>query len=66
MGKKPLGFVEAESVAYDVAVELAGRMKPLSEGSWERAVKVLGRDGAVALVHFVGFHAYTAMFVEWI
>jgi 4-carboxymuconolactone decarboxylase len=54
-GKKPLGLGEAESVAYDVAMELVGRMRPLREGGWERAVSVLGKEGVVALVHFVGF-----------
>jgi len=64
VGKKPVGLGEAESVAYDVTVELVSRMKPLSEGAWERAVKTLGREGAVGLVHFVGFYAYTAMLLN--
>jgi 4-carboxymuconolactone decarboxylase len=63
-GEKPLDLGEPESVAYEVAVELVSRMGPLSEGAWERAVKILGREGAVALVHFVGFYAYTAVLLN--
>jgi 4-carboxymuconolactone decarboxylase len=63
-GKKPLGLGDAESVAYDVTMKLVSCIKPLSDGAWERAVKTLGREGAVGLVHFVGFYAYTAVLLN--
>lgn len=63
-GEKPQGLNEECEVAYDVAVHLAGRPGPLEAGLWDRAVKAFGKDGAVALVHFVGFYAYTSILLN--
>lgn len=45
--------------AFDLATELC---KPgrLSDGAWEKAVRLLGKTAAVATVHYVGFYKYVA------
>ncbi|TKA70893.1 hypothetical protein B0A55_08093 [Friedmanniomyces simplex] len=60
-GEKPEGLDEESSVAYDVAAYLAGTPGPLPQELWERSVKALGKEGTVALVHYVGFYACTCI-----
>lgn len=45
--------------AFDLATELC---KPgrLSDEAWEKAVGLLGKTAAIAVVHYVGFYKYVA------
>jgi len=61
VGKKPAGLDEACDVAYDVANYLSRTPGPLEQRLWDRATKVLGKEGTIALVHYVGMYAYTCM-----
>jgi 4-carboxymuconolactone decarboxylase len=63
-GEKPEGLDEASGVAYDVASELVNKMGPLSEGLYGRAREVLGEEGTLALIHFVGFYCYVSVFLN--
>ena len=67
-GLKPLGHADKLSpecdVAFDVAIELGHGKGKLSQKSWERAVKILGRDGTLALIQFVSLYAYTCVWLN--
>lgn len=59
--RKPKTLNEKEGVAWDVATELCVRPgAPLSNGTWERAVSLLGKRSAIGLVHLVGFYQYVS------
>jgi len=60
-GEKPSGLDEACDVAFDAARYLAGRPGPLPQELWDRAGKALGKEGTVAMVHFIGLYAYTCI-----
>ncbi|KAK1055659.1 hypothetical protein LTR12_008531 [Friedmanniomyces endolithicus] len=60
-GEKPRDMDEESGVAYDVATYLSSKPGALPQEMWERSVRVLGREGTVALVHFVGLYAYTCI-----
>ncbi len=65
VGKKPEGLPDDCDVAFDVTVELCKVGKGrLGDEHWERAERVLGKMGALALVHFVGFYSYTAVLIN--
>ncbi|EME79574.1 uncharacterized protein MYCFIDRAFT_81064 [Pseudocercospora fijiensis CIRAD86] len=53
-------FAEADKAAYTVARELCVSSGPLSDRVWNDAVTVLGREGAIAVVHHTAFHRYVA------
>lgn len=53
-------FSEQEKAAYTVARELCSSSGNFSERTWNDCLEKMGRDGAVALVHYVGFHRYIA------
>ena len=36
----------------------------MGDEQWGRAERVLGKMGALALVHFVGFYSYTAVLIN--
>lgn len=57
-GQKPKGLSEECSVAYDVATYLSSSPGPLRQDLWDRSVQTFGKDGTVALLHYVGFYAY--------
>lgn len=63
-GEKPAGLDKVCDVAYDVAKYLSGTPGPLPQALWDRAVKGLGREGTVALVHYVGMYAYTCIILN--
>jgi 4-carboxymuconolactone decarboxylase len=46
-------------VAFKVASALVKQPGPLESGLWDEAVDAFGHIGAVSLMHFVGFYAYT-------
>lgn len=52
-GGKPEGLSEACSLAHDVAVHLITRPGKLSDELWERSVSMFGKQGTVALVHYM-------------
>jgi hypothetical protein len=43
---------------YDLAKRLLTTPGPLPKSYWERSVEAFGKEGTVALVHYVGFYAY--------
>ena len=59
-GNCPESFQNAARVAHEVAKELSISRGPLSQPLWDDAVDQLGTDGALSLVHHVGFHKYLA------
>jgi len=63
-GKKPDGLDEACQVAFDVAIELSRKQGPLSDETFARAEKTLGKEGTAALFHYVGLYAYTCIFLN--
>ncbi|KAK3672937.1 hypothetical protein LTR78_007290 [Recurvomyces mirabilis] len=60
-GEKLKDLDEDCAAAYDVAKYLASKPGALPQVLWERSVKALGREGTVALVHYVGLYAYTCI-----
>jgi len=60
-GEKPADLSEQCSIAFDVSRYLTEKSGPLPRGLWERSVKLLGQDGTVGLVHYVGFYAYLSI-----
>ncbi|KAK5137021.1 hypothetical protein LTR08_001030 [Meristemomyces frigidus] len=63
-GKKPEGLNEGCSVAYDIAKHLSSIPGPLPKDLWDRSTKALGKDGTLALVHYVGMYAYTCIILN--
>jgi 4-carboxymuconolactone decarboxylase len=64
LAKDAEGMDEKCWVAHDVAHELAcptGRKGVLSAANWERANKVFGKEGTLALVHYIAHYAYTCV-----
>ncbi|KAK8200831.1 hypothetical protein M8818_006148 [Zalaria obscura] len=62
-GTKPAMEEDCEA-AYDAAKELCTKPGPLSEPTWQRIERHFGREGALALVHYVGFYAYTCLLLN--
>ena len=63
-GKKPEDLNEACSTAYDIAKHLSSVPGPLPQDLWNRSMKALGKDGTLALVHYVGMYAYTCIILN--
>jgi hypothetical protein len=64
LGRRPETFDEEGKAVYDVAHELVSGSGPLSQGAWDRAVKLLTKDGATALVQYVGFYSYVCIILR--
>jgi alkylhydroperoxidase family enzyme len=60
-GEKPDGLNEGCSVAFDATAYLVSKPGPLPKELWDRCIKVFGKEGTVALVHYVGGYAYTCI-----
>nr|OQO30341.1 hypothetical protein B0A51_02429 [Rachicladosporium sp. CCFEE 5018] len=60
-GSKPKGLSEECSVAYDVAEYLANEKGGLPGHLYDQSVSVLGREGTIALIHYVGCYAYVCI-----
>lgn len=60
-GDKPEGLNEGCSVAFDVTNYLVSKPGPLPKELWERSISAFGKEGTVALVHYVGAYAYTCI-----
>lgn len=56
-GVCPETLTDEGKVAFEVATAL-GKPGTLDQAIWDRAVKVLGKDGAAAAVHYTGFYSY--------
>ncbi|KIW53591.1 hypothetical protein PV05_09148 [Exophiala xenobiotica] len=59
-GVCPADLGDDEMIAFDVATELLERPGPLREDVWQRAVGVLGKNGAMVLVQYIGWYRYIA------
>jgi hypothetical protein len=53
-----------EETAYVLAGELARMRGPLSEESFERASKVLGKAGAAGVIHTTGAFLYSTILLN--
>lgn len=60
-GRKPDTLDSASSIAYDVATGIHAQKGPLGQDLWKDGVQVLGREGMLALLHYVGFYSYTSI-----
>ena len=60
-GEKPKGLNEGCDVAFDAASYLVSKPGPLPKELWDRSLKAFGKEGTVALVHYVGAYAYTCV-----
>lgn len=58
LGQCPATFSREEKAAYGVARELCTSTGPLSQWAWETAIIELGKDGALAVVQYVGYYRY--------
>ncbi|KAK3696004.1 hypothetical protein LTR37_018222 [Vermiconidia calcicola] len=63
-GQKPDGLNEGCSVAFDVATHLTKTPGPLPRELWERSMECFGKEGTVALCHYVGAYAYTCVLLN--
>lgn len=59
-GKKPSDLDAAAAATFDVAIALNNMTGPLEAGLWEALVK----EGALAVVHYVGVYAYTCVLLN--
>ncbi|KAK5198066.1 hypothetical protein LTR96_005744 [Exophiala xenobiotica] len=62
-GRCPETLTEEGKVAFELATAL-GKPGVLEQGIWDNAVKVLGRDGAAAAVHYTGFYSYVGTILK--
>lgn len=63
-GTKPADADEAISIAFDVTIALVQERGPLGDALWERASDQFGKQGAMALVHYVGAYCYTSVILN--
>jgi len=63
-GKMPKDLSEREEATYVLAGELARLRGPLSEESFDKACKVLGREGVAALIHLSGCFLYSTVLLN--
>jgi 4-carboxymuconolactone decarboxylase len=63
-GKTPKDLSEREEATYVMAGELVRMRGPLSEEAFERARKVLGREGVAAIVHTTGSFLYSSFLLN--
>ena len=60
IGQTPEDLDAGSSVAYNAAKELLTKPGPLKKESWDALVKEFGKQGTLAVVHYVGNYAYTS------
>lgn len=63
-GKKPEDLDSGSSVAFDAAIQLTAKPGPLSDETYERLVKEFGKQGTLAVLHYVGVYAYTCVLLN--
>lgn len=64
-GEAPEGLNEGCAAAYEATKYLITKPGPLPKELWGKATGAFGRDGALALVHYVGLYAYTVSVTEF-
>lgn len=57
-GKKPSGLSDECNLAFDVASYLSGQPGPLPQDLWDRSMNTFGKQGTVALIHYVVSRRY--------
>jgi hypothetical protein len=62
-GRCPETLTEEGTVAFELSTAL-GKPGVLEQGIWDNAVKVLGKDGAAAVVHYTGFYSYVGTILK--
>lgn len=63
-GHKPSGndaLNDQCEVAFDVALELAQKMGPMSDANWKRTVAAFGQEGAAALTQYCAIYAWACV-----
>jgi len=64
VGQKPQDLDTGSSVAFDATMELVKKPGPLKKESWDAVVKEFGKQGALALIHYVGLYMYTCVLLN--
>ncbi|KAF4637563.1 hypothetical protein G7Y89_g545 [Cudoniella acicularis] len=60
-GRTPKGLSEKDEMTYELARELARLRAPLSNESFAKAEKVLGKEGVAAVIHTAGIFLYSTI-----
>lgn len=63
-GKVPEGLPKREEATYLLAGELARMRGPLSKESFDRASKVLGKEGVAGVIHTAGAFLYSTILLN--
>ncbi|KAF3314354.1 hypothetical protein TWF173_004957 [Orbilia oligospora] len=68
-GRLPSEGTEQEILSWEMARELIGaggafKKGQLSESLWNRGEKAFGKEGLGALIHYIGFYAYTCIILN--
>lgn len=63
-GQKPNDLDVGPSAAYDATKELLTKPGPLGKETWGALVKEFGKEGALAVVHWVGNYAYASILMN--
>ncbi|KAJ9616605.1 hypothetical protein H2200_000324 [Cladophialophora chaetospira] len=56
-GRCPETLTNEGKASFELATAL-GKPGPVDQAVWDKAVKVLGKEGASAVVHYTGFYKY--------
>jgi hypothetical protein len=62
-GRCPGTLTDEGKAAFELAMAL-GKPGPLDQEIYDRAVDVLGKNGAAAAIHFTGFYAYVGVLLN--
>ncbi|OCL11733.1 hypothetical protein AOQ84DRAFT_286603 [Glonium stellatum] len=57
-GHRPETLDEEGKALYDMAYEFMHGSGPLSQATWTNGVRLLTRDGAIAVVQYIAFYSY--------
>jgi hypothetical protein len=63
-GERPQTFDDVGKAVYDVANELVNKPGPLSEDKWADIVRLIGKEGVIAVVQYVAFYSYVCMILN--
>ncbi|EPS42282.1 hypothetical protein H072_3759 [Dactylellina haptotyla CBS 200.50] len=68
-GRPPSNATEQELISWEIARALVGagnlcKKGHLSDELWERAESLFGKTGIGALIHYVGYYAYTSIILN--
>ena len=59
-GRRPVGMVEDEEIAYDMAIEIL-RLKRVSDPTYARAVAKFTEQGVIDLLGVIGYYNFLAI-----